>query len=250
MNKSSDKHNNLIPFLSYVSGYVAATFGYNYQDSSAAFSLPPSLKEAVKNSFDISFFIRTRKSDGLVLFFGDLQSNFVSLELDQGRLGIRTKFCGFGEYRLTNTDTFADGEQYFIHLVRNNDEFKFVGDSSQFTESVPSNCEFSANHLMFGGVTPPTSGRRRRETVTVPGKDVIDFTDTTKFKGTIQDARLNGVSLEFYPLADTTLSNLPTLTVTSQSGLEENEKSSQVCSLTTPCENNSTCHDVFFDDYR
>ena len=198
----------------------------------------------------MSFFLRTRKPDGLVLFFGDLQSNFVSLELHQGHLGIRTKFCDPGVYRLTNSDMYANGEQHFIHIVRNNNEFKFDTDSSQFTESVSSNCEFPASHLMFGGVTPVNPGRRRRETVTVPGKDVTDFTDTTKFKGTIQDARLNGVSLEFYPLADTTLSDIPTLQVTSPIGLEENEKSSEMCAILTPCENNSTCHDVFFDDYR
>ena len=198
----------------------------------------------------MSFFLRTRKPDGLVVFFGDLQSSFVSLELHQGQLGIRTKFCDLGEYRLTSSDMFANGEQHFIHLLRSNNEFKFTADTSQFTQTVPLNCEFPASHLMFGGITPVSSGRRRRETVTVPGKDVTDFSDTTKFKGTIQDARLNGVSLEFYPLADTTLSDLPKLSVTSPVGLEENEKSSEMCTLLAPCENNSTCHDVFFDDYR
>lgn len=204
----------------------------------------------MKNSFDMSLFIRTRKSDGLVLFFGDLQSSFVSLELFQGHLGIRTKFCNFTRYWLTTRDTFADGAQHFIHLSKNNEEFKFIQDSDQFNKAVPGHCEFAASNLMFGGIIPTTTGRRKREIVNVPEKDVTDFTASAKFKGTIQDARLNDVSLQFYPLANSSLSDLQILPVTSPFGLEENEKTSSMCDLITPCENNSTCQDVFFDDYR
>ena len=236
-----------------LTGYVAATFGYNYQDSTASFSLPPSLQTNLIYHFDLSFFFRTRQLDGLMIFFGDINSNFVSLELDKGRLGIRSRFCGIGFYKITNRDTYANGEQYFIQLVRNrdNNDFKFtIDDSSQFTETIPTNCAFQANTLMFGGITQSSPGRRRRETINVPGKDLTDFTGTTAFKGTIQDARVNGVSLEFYPLSDQELSNLPVVSVTTQSRLEEGEKTSEVCDIITPCENNATCSDVFFDDYR
>ena len=240
-------------FISSLTGYVAATFGYNYQESSASFSLPVNLKDNLKYNFDLSFFIRTRKPNGLILFFGDLQSNFVSLELDQGHLGIRSKFCGIQFYKITESDSFANGEQYFVQLVRSRADnlFRFIlQESSQFTETVPSDCVFQANNLMFGGITPVPTGRRRRETINVPGKDVTDFTGTTKFKGTIQDARLSGISLQFYSLANQSFSDLPVLSVSAQIGLEEDEKTSQVCNITTPCENNSTCSDVFFDDYR
>ena len=234
-----------------VLGFIPVTFGYNFQESSASFVLPPSLRDSANFSFDLSFFIRTRKSDGLVLFFGDLQSSFVSLELDQGHLGIRSKFCNMEDYRMTVSDIFDNGDQYFVQLERTDGKLKFVvRETSQFVEAVPSDCEFHANNLMFGGIIPSPPGRRRREIINVPGKDVTNFTDASKFKGTIQDARLNRVSLEFFPLSDPTLTDLPVLAVTSQSGLKENEITSEVCALIDPCENNSTCSDVFFDDYR
>lgn len=188
------------------------------------------------------------------MYFGnDLQSSqvtFVSLEFESGHLGVRMKFCDFEKYTLTPSDTFADGNQYLVIVQKDVDSVKlYVDNVMQFDELVSTpTCDFNSTYLIFGGSVPHSGTiRRRRSSVT----DVTDFSSVDSYKGTVQDVQLNDkFTLQFYELSDPSLSTLSQINASQTEGLTEGEQSDPVCNQTTPCENNGSCFDVFFNDYR
>ncbi|XP_053380724.1 protein crumbs-like isoform X2 [Mercenaria mercenaria] len=231
--------------------YIAATFGYNnIPVSTAEFSLVSDIRKGLLQEFDISFFLRSRKESSLIFFFGDLQT-FVTLELESGHLKVRLKFCSLEKIFLSNDDGYSDGQQHLVKFYRKSNIFMFYADENLVhAENVPDNCNFNAQYLYFGGNIPQTvSGRKKRQTI-ITDENVGDFSAVSPYKGTIQDVQLDQYSLQFYPLADPSLSDLLNISVAFSSGLTQNEVTDPVCDMITPCENNSTCTDVFFNDYR
>ena len=185
-------------------------------------------------------------------YIGSLADTFVTLELENGHLGVRMKFCDFENYSLTNSDIYNNGEQHLVSVQMRGNSVKLTVDNVlQFEKPITpsSTCNFNSNYLMFGGEYPSATRRKRRETITVT--DVKDFSSVVSYKGTIQDVRLgNSLSVQFYDLSDPSSSLLQTVSAANQSGLTEGEISDPVCDHLSPCENNSTCQDVFFNDYR
>lgn len=176
----------------------------------------------------------------------------MTLELESGHLKVRFRFCEIERIFMTVDDGYSDGEQHLVEYYRKGAVFMFFVDRGLVhSDNVPSNCNFEAQYLYFGGKTQQiTSGRKRRDTSITTGGTVDDFSAVIPYKGTIQDAQLQHFSLEFYPLQNQSLSDLSPLPVTTSSGLTRDEISDPVCDLISPCENNSTCSDVFFNDYR
>lgn len=178
--------------------------------------------------------------------------SFVTLELESGHLKVRFRFCEIERIFTTVDDSYSDGDQHLVEYYRKGDIFKFFVDRDLVhSENVPSNCNFNAQYLYFGGKTPQiSSGRKRRDTSILRNGTVDDFSSVIPYKGSIQDAQLQQFSLQFYPLQEPSLSDLNPLPMSTSSGLTQDERSDPVCDLISPCENNSTCSDVFFNDYR
>lgn len=162
----------------------------------------------------------------------------MTLELESGHFKVRLNLCaGVENYFLTANDMYSDGEQHLVRYYRNGGNFMFYVDNNleHYDDTIPSDCNFDGDLIYFGGRTPPA----------------LSFATVSPYKGTVQDIQLQGFSLQFYPLSDASLSDLPLINMTSvNSGLTQGEESDPVCNMTTPCENNSTCVDVFFNDYR
>lgn len=207
-------------------------------------------------NFDLSFFIRSRQSSSLVMFFGNYlragdEDTFVTLELYNGHLGVRIKFCSVERYVTTNGDGYNDGNQHLVRLqLEGNSILLSVDDTLQLNETVTvdSGCLFNSSFLIFGGTVPGTAsvGRRKRETLNTA---VTDFSSVVSYKGTIQDVQLNNLSLQFFE--NSTSSPLETL-MSVNVDIVQNEVTDDTCGILTPCENNSTyaCENIFFNDYK
>jgi hypothetical protein len=105
----------------------------------------------------------------------------------------------------------------------------------------------NANNLYFGGKIPISfnAGRRKRATdFTISVADISDLSTVGKYKGTIQDIELNTRKLLFFDE-----SGVPSIVATNVSNLKRGEISDNTCSY-LPCENNGTCSNVFFNDFK
>ena len=196
--------------------------------------------------------MRSRQPDGLMVFFGS-NTDFVSAELESGHITLRIHMCNLRRKVMTANGTYSDGEKHLIRLRRNQTNFMFyVGDILQYhTPDLSNDCQFSVTSLHLGGKNPFANSRKRREAVIVTeDTDIGNFDSETDFKGTLQDIQLNGNSLQIFQLDDPSLNPLPTLDFNESSGLQEGEVTDPTCDMISPCENNSTCYDVFFNDYR
>ncbi|XP_052789096.1 protein crumbs-like isoform X2 [Mya arenaria] len=235
--------------------YPAATFQFNNnRDSYSNFTLPPDVKNNISNIFNMSFFVRTRQTRGLILFFGKYNGNdadtFVTLEVDNGNLSVRIKVCSAEHYVQTIENRYADGEQHLVRLVRNSGQFNFSVDGIVQQSVGVDYCDFQGENLLFGGKLPDTitTGRRRRQTTTSV-MDINNFSQVVNYKGTIQDVQLGDMSLLFYNLSDPSLSPLTQLIMAEGGQLTKGEQTDPICMLTSPCQNNGTCTDKFFNDY-
>lgn len=238
----------------FLPAYVAATFGFHdITSSSALFELSTDIASGLTQKFDLSFFLRTRQTSSKIMFYGSRQSNtYLTLALLDGNIEMIMSFCNSPKTLVTNGDLYNDGEQHLVRFHRNGNLFTFfIDDVLEYHESLEQNCNFQSSSLYFGGTVPPGSRRRKRGTSLVDtGSSIDDFMNKDSYKGTIQDVQLGAMSLQFYPLEDPSLSDLTPVRLASSSGLTQNEVTDPVCNMTNPCENNSTCSDVFFNDYR
>lgn len=239
------------------SGYAAATFQYNNeQEGLITFDLS-SYSNVFSSSFDLSFFIRTRQSRALVMFFGSYNENspssstFITLELESGHLGVGVKFCDFSSYLMTNGDNYNNGNQHLVRLKKDGTDFSFYVDNiPQEYISLPSvSCNFNSQDLKFGGwQSTSSSGRKKREILT---RDPANFTLLDSYKGTVQDVQMNDqYTLQLYDLRDSNLTSLNIIQPSLKENLQQGEVTDALCDQLMPCQNNATCEDKFFNDYR
>ncbi|KAH3796462.1 hypothetical protein DPMN_150030, partial [Dreissena polymorpha] len=242
------------PYLGTVCNYsyIAATYrNGDTTDSSASFSLSNDTQNALKIGFNISFFVRTRETLGLILYFGSNYTGndadtYVTLEINNGYLATRIRMCNSSHYIQSREKRYADGEQHLVLLLKNTNSFSlYINNALQNMVVTANPCTFNGNNLFFGGKRPNQSkDRRRRQTA-----NDQDLFNLPAFKGTIQDVQIGNYSLQFYPLNDPTLSPLRAISVTESVGLQQGEVSDNVCNMTSPCQNNATCDNVFFNDF-
>ncbi|KAL4219251.1 DNA repair protein Rad9 [Mactra antiquata] len=235
--------------------YIAATFGYHDKGSSSAeFDLPSDISQSLTQGFDLSFFFRTRQPTSKILFYGDIRSGtYLTMAMQDGKVEIIVNFCNSPK-TLESSNLYNDGNQHLVRFYYSNgNTFQIhIDGNSEYSEIIWSPCSFQSSSVYFGGSVPSALRRKRRDTFTSmvnSGSTINDYTNKDHYKGTIQDVQLSSMSLQFYPLSDPTLSDLTAVNITKQTNLTENETSDPVCAMISPCENNSTCSDVFFNDY-
>jgi protein crumbs len=238
--------------------YIPATFASdNTQISFTSFNIPQDQKEILRNKVMLTLFVRTRKSSGLIMYLGNDDSTFLTLEIFEGKLASRLMLCDTQSihFIVDNQTMLNDGQQHFVgvefvsgsrlQLTRNGNPVQ--------TQTVPptGSCQFDAQHLMFGGELPQAikqSGRVRRDTViNVNGNLIPKLTQLGNYKGTIQDAEINDNKLVFFRGNTTVASNF---TLANSTGVVENEVTDDVCNNESPCMHNGTCTNVFYNDFR
>ncbi|XP_061164593.1 protein crumbs-like isoform X2 [Saccostrea echinata] len=239
--------------------YIPATFAKdNTQISFTTFSIPQDKKDDFRNVVESTMFIRTRESSGLIMYLGNDNSTFLTLEIYQGKLASRLMLCESQtvQFIVDNDTLINDGQQHFVgvrflkgqkfQLFRNGNPVQ-----SQIVQST-GNCNFDAKYLIFGGEIPQylkQSGRVRRETdvITVNGLQIPKLTQLDSYKGTIQDAEISNNKLVFFPGNTSVASNFSLTNIT---GVVQNEVTDDVCTYESPCMHNGTCSNVFYNDFR
>ena len=167
--------------------------------------------------------------------------------------------CNINRVLYDNSTTYNNGYQHFVEITFNSiGQFVMKVNHSKTAEiqiNAVTNCQFQGTHLYFGGRIPSQSstGRRKREADPVVDAimaNIVDFTNITNYKGTVQDAQINDNSLQFYQPNDANIVTIPKITLGDSSGLQQGEQSDDTCSrVPSPCLHDGNCSNKFFNDF-
>ena len=136
--------------------YGGGTFGHENATNSLAI-VDIERPEPFASGVDISMFIRTRKEDGYIFYFGtDLaneiqQKSYITGTLSRGNLVVNVFFDGTTERFQVYTLNLSDGYRHFIRVVRmNNSMMVKVNETTSINHEIPSPTEFRADALYLG----------------------------------------------------------------------------------------------------
>lgn len=225
----------------YISELPSATFGHNNEDSWAKYSNLSNVKTELASNLEISVFFRTRGSDGVIFYIGtDLPSTLLTtsfqVELRGGKIVASHSLCP-AFTSIQSSQMYNDGQLHFLTARLDSVNITLIIDSVKTSSSraFAHPCEFKADVLYVGGLPNPVSKRRKR---TLP----------TTFQGVIQDFRLANA---FVVIPPNNATNLPgtTLEAAAMVGVLAGIQTSDVCNLTNPCQNATSCENVVFNDY-
>ncbi|KAF7223337.1 protein crumbs homolog 1 isoform X2 [Nothobranchius furzeri] len=199
--------------------YITARFGNNNLESYAEFSLTDNSGTSVI----ISMFIRTRQSSGLLLTLANSTSQYLHLWLEESRLKVQVNnFKSVSGLNVVN-----DGHFHLISVKLDETTVSlFQSARSQGSTTVRHVQTHPGDLVLVGGL--PDS----RASASFGGY----------FKGCVQDLRINGRRLQFYPVATPVEShNLVKLV-----GVAEGCSSENACA-TKPCLNGGECYSIWDD---
>ena len=144
--------------------YTAGTFGYEDRENSIAI-VNIDEPNYYTSGVDISMFIRTRKEDGFIFYFGsDLASglpdsdSYITGELEKGKLVVQVFFKGNikPERFQLYTVNVSDGNSHFIKVVRmGNSLMVNVGKNTSINHEIPSPTDFVAQKIYLGNYPKP-----------------------------------------------------------------------------------------------
>jgi protein crumbs len=144
--------------------YTAGTFGYEDMETSIAIVDIDEPKDYT-SAVDISMFIRTRKADGFIFYFGsDLASglpnaeSYITGELEKGNLVVKVFFVGNAKaerFKLFSVN-LSDGNSHFIRVVRmQNSLMVKVNENTSINHEIPSPTDFVAEKIYLGNYPKP-----------------------------------------------------------------------------------------------
>lgn len=195
----------------------------------------------------MSLFLRTRQTEGLIFYIGGdktdpiEQQTYIAAQLIGGFIQADVFLDGVIYSKTLSTLQINDGNLHFFKLTFESQLLTLTVDDVAESHDIPSVYELNSKNVYIGGI-PITSMRRRK-------RQTVDFT-APNYKGTVQDLRLNGNLLQFYPVTDPLVDEPPTLPgEPGMQNIRQGEVSDDVCTLLQPCVNNATCSNVFFNDY-
>lgn len=234
------------PFLGHRCQYnfTAATFGFeNITDGLVTVNVYEQARRAVRSIVDISMFIRTRQSKGVIFQLGSLptvahqEQTQISAQLEGGELLVGIQFNGTAEGYTVGGVRLDDGSNHLIQVVRNGTLVQVkINGTEYFRKTISATGQLDVQVLYLGGV-PPNSRVNFR-----PGGNQ----DQSNFKGIIQDVQISNGSrtmvTEFFPLkVDDVEVPVPFGTVLFPNDtVLEGVISDDTCS-SNPCQHNGTC---------
>ncbi|XP_076313975.1 cell polarity complex component crumbs [Tachypleus tridentatus] len=239
------------------------TFGYKDKISWAFLEFSEQEQREMKTSSSISLFIRTRKPEGLIFYLGSKPNyslqystetlhseTYLAAILDKGQLRVLGAFPQ--EIQLEVPISLDDGYHHFIEVIwdgirlttRINSSVNVSDSLSQTTVNYGLDAE-----IIYLGSLPNTTVREKRQISDhLYGKKITSeiFSEVTNFKGVIQDARINGKLILFYPQEALEETNSVILRAPQLHDLKEGVISDGPC-IDRPCSNNGTCKDIWND---
>ena len=144
--------------------YTAGTFGYEDRENSIAI-VNIDEPEYYTSGVDISMFIRTRKEDGFIFYFGsDLASglpnadSYITGELENGNLVVKVFFKGNAksERFQVYTENVSDGDSHFIQVERKQNSLMVkVNTNTSINQEIPTHTDFVAQKIYLGNYPKP-----------------------------------------------------------------------------------------------
>jgi protein crumbs len=191
--------------------YTGGTFGHETTTNSIAV-VDIDNPQPYASGVDISMFIRTRKADGFIFYFGsDLatessqQRSYITGQLFQGNLVVHVSFDdrkAKDKFQVW-TLNLSDGNRHFIRVVRmNNSLMVKVNETVSINHEIPSPAAFVAQRLYLGNY-PDENVLTTTTTTTTPATTTVEDVSTQRFlpgppTSSISPRQLNvGESLAF-----------------------------------------------------
>ncbi|KAK2721506.1 protein crumbs-like [Artemia franciscana] len=237
--------------------YTPATFGHeNSTDSSVTVTISPKERLQMQVQTDISLFVRTRESQGLIFYVGtNPMSNlsapsYIAAELNEGNLMVSVKMAGVDSiYKVENTP-LNDGYLHLVQVTRERSSIRaYINETVHINETLAVNVLLNAEVLYLGGLPPLT--RKRRQTIA----ERIASGESLKsnFKGILQDVQVRAGNVtrvvEFFPLEIQNEIEIPEpLGAVQKNDVLEGVVSDDSC-RDNPCSNGGVCL-VTWNDFR
>ncbi|XP_062437636.1 protein crumbs homolog 1 [Rhea pennata] len=196
--------------------YIPGRFGSEDSSGYATFSVDATQNENV----NISMFVRTRKSSGLLLALRNSTCLYIKVYLEGGKLTLLAP----NSVKLLGKHTMNDGNFYLISL-----------------KIEPNKMELFQSSQYLGVISTPVLTIQREDILYIGGLPESGETDRN-FKGCIQDVRLNNQPLEFFPITNplNPLVNRTLINVTKGCAGDNLCKSN-------PCHNGGVCYSIWDD---
>ena len=175
-------------FLQCEFNYTGGTFGH--EDTTNSLAIVDIDNPALYSSgVDISMFIRTRKQDGFIFYFGsDLATpigqpkSFISGQLvNSGNLVVNVSFDGKTEKFQVYTVNLSDGYRHFIRVARmKNSMMVIVNETVSINHEIPSPNAFTAQKLYLGNY-PDLATITTTTTTTTASTSTTQLVSTQRF---------------------------------------------------------------------
>lgn len=249
--------------------YPAATFGHQKSISWTKLNVTATYREKLRNSLNISFFLRTRKATGLLFYLGtdpgqstDQYSwdgkdsySFIAALLEEHALKVVLKLNNVSYHIVVEIQgMFHDGELHFVQVARNLSALQVSVDNIEEQNLVPSG-DLNAEVMYLGWIPMhnPTRRKRREAAADLSGLVADSFGNVSHFKGVLQDFRLNGKHVDLLTppgnMTDDEMYNAPRFATPMESHHVLNGIESDNECASGPCKNGGTCEDLW-NDYR
>ncbi len=213
----------------------------------------------LRTNTNISLFFRTRSPDGFLFYLGKADGgNYIMSELADSAVKLRVKLVPQLEAVFDIPGYYSDGVQYFYDIQRTNEDISWeikpasemgITGSLRTQDTIhPITIYLDPEFFYLGSLTADggNESRRKRRQAQPTSLDVSANT-TDPFHGTVQDARLNGISLAVFPQNNTGIPAFDSPEITGD--VREGEVSDDICANHT-CQNGGTCQNVFYSDYQ
>ncbi|KAM4659927.1 protein crumbs homolog 1 [Amazona ochrocephala] len=203
--------------------YIPGRFGSEDTSGYAAFPVDATQDATQNEKLNISMFVRTRKSSGLLLALRNSTYLYVRVYLEGGKLTV----LALNSIKLLGKHSMNDGNFYLITL-----------------KIEPNKVELFQSSQYLGFISTPLLTIQSKDTLYIGGLPDNKETDENGryFKGCIQDVRVNNQPLEFFPITSPLNSPINrTLINVSQGCTGDNLCKSK------PCHNGGVCYSIWDD---
>uniref|UniRef100_A0A914V507 Uncharacterized protein n=1 Tax=Plectus sambesii TaxID=2011161 RepID=A0A914V507_9BILA len=242
---------------------VESTFGRENVRSYARIEMSRPEQQEVERTTDISMLVRTLRANGTIAFLGSPASDdsdldtFLAIELLDGQLRVNVKLGGRDVHSFIGGSRIHDGLVHEIRLLRRENSITgFVDGKTVFTGEIkrPFPHPLLATLFYVGGMPAATRAKRQQERPFPTAGPLLPtatfnngaFSTDIPFKGTIQDVRINGMHVPFWPAPASVDASRLFGRVAVQEQVLKGTVSDDTC-RDKPCEH-GTCK-VTFNDY-
>ena len=233
---------------------TAATFSPEDSNSFVEYNLT-SLQDSLQTNLDFSFFFTTRRRNSVIVYFVNPDSvknnnvlpSFFSLLLQDGKVVANLNWCNSTYYK--TRQEYANGERHFLKVVITPRQFNLYVDKLKEELPLQETCNFNASKLYVGQVPIDFTGRVRvRRSTTINN---TNSSSILAFKGVIQDMNLNNVFLMLNNNTNNKIrANEKILKPLNYSNVISGQKTDDVCKNQMLCKANSTCENVYYNDFK